>query len=81
MNRRAILAGLPAAVLGSCSAQTQEAESPVMVLFREWKVAFYRVDGLVTDGWSQARIDTEVGKVFAAWITERSMASWRGSIT
>lgn len=63
LNRRAVLAGLPAAILGAGDAQAQEAESPVMALFQEWKVAFDRVEALVTDGWSQSRIDAEVHEV------------------
>ncbi|WP_028711020.1 hypothetical protein [Paracoccus pantotrophus] len=54
MNRRAILAGFPAAVLGPGVAQAQEVESPVMALFRTWKAAFDFVEGPALSGWSDA---------------------------
>ncbi|WP_155045741.1 hypothetical protein [Paracoccus shanxieyensis] len=54
-----MIAGPVASLLPVVPALTNT-ETPVMALFREWKVAFDRVEDLVTDGWPQARINAEV---------------------
>lgn len=50
MNRRAVLAGFPAVVLGAGGVRAQDAESPVMALFRAWKAVVDFVDGPATSG-------------------------------
>ncbi|WP_323716233.1 hypothetical protein [Paracoccus aminovorans] len=54
MNRRAVLAGLPAVVLGTGGAQAQGSESPVMMLFRSWKAMFDFVEGPALNGCTAA---------------------------
>lgn len=54
MNRRAVLAGFPATVLGTSGAQAQDAESPVMALFRTWRAAFDFMEGPALSGWTDA---------------------------
>lgn len=73
MNRRQVMIAASMASLIPVGPALADAETPVMALFREWKVAFDRVDGLVTDGWSQARIDAEVDGVNL--ILERMVAT------
>ncbi len=54
MNRCAILAGFPAAVLGAGSAQALDADSPVMALFRTWRAVFDLVEGPALKGCTDA---------------------------
>ncbi len=54
MNRRAVLAGFPAVVLGTGGAQAQGSESPVMALFRSWKAMFDFVEGPAMSGCTDA---------------------------
>lgn len=54
MNRRAVLAGFPAAVLGAGGVQAQDTESAVMTLFRTWKAVFDFVEGPALSGWTDA---------------------------
>jgi|GEM_PF-2289329 len=54
MKRRAVLAGFPAAVLVAGDTQTQNVETPVMVLFRSWKAMFDFVEGSAMSGVSDA---------------------------
>ncbi|WEF24634.1 hypothetical protein [Paracoccus sp. S3-43] len=56
MNRRAVLAGFPAAVLSVSGAQAQETQSPVMALFRQWQAVHAFVEGPGTRGWSDERL-------------------------
>lgn len=63
MNRRQVMIAAPIASLRPVVSALADTETPVMVLFREWKAAFDRLEDLVTDGWSQALIDVEVDGV------------------